>query len=124
MDRFLRERQAPAEINCGEEGKCRELEPKTTEATEATKKEETRGQNILTGVEENICHDFRGSSLPRLNKKCFVPPAGNFLPYLIRTVHFRLSLKQGTGNGGTGNGERGTGNGESLKGGISKRGNL
>ena len=41
----------------------------------------------------------------------------------------RLSLKQGTGNGGTGNGgtgngERGTGNGESLKGGISKRGNL
>ena len=36
----------------------------------------------------------------------------------------RLSLKQGTGNGGTGNEERGTGNGESLKGGISKRGNL
>ena len=27
----------------------------------------------------------------------------------------RLSLKQGTGNGGMGNGERGTGNGESLK---------
>ena len=35
-----------------------------------------------------------------------------------------LSLKQGTGNGGMGNGERGTGNGESLKGGISKIGNL
>ena len=38
--------------------------------------------------------------------------------------HFRLSLKQGTGNGGTRNEERGTGNGESLKGGISKRRNL
>ena len=33
----------------------------------------------------------------------------------------RLSLKQGTGNGGMGNGEWGTGNGER---GISKRGNL
>ena len=34
--------------------------------------------------------------------------------------------ERGTGNGerGTGNGERGMGNGESLKGGISKRGNL
>ena len=30
----------------------------------------------------------------------------------------------GNGERGTGNGERGTGNGESLKGGISKRGNL
>ena len=30
-------------------------------------------------------------------------------------VQLRLSLKQGTGNGGMGNGERGTGNGESLK---------
>ena len=39
-------------------------------------------------------------------------------------VYRRLSLKQGTGNGGTGNEERGTGNGESLKGGISKRENL
>ena len=39
-------------------------------------------------------------------------------------IFSRLSLKQGTGNGGTGNEERGTGNGESLKGGISKRGNL
>ena len=40
----------------------------------------------------------------------------------------RLSLKQGTGNGGTGNEERGTGNGERGTGngerGISKRGNL
>ena len=30
----------------------------------------------------------------------------------------------GNGEWGTGNGERGTGNGESLKGGISKMGNL
>ena len=44
------------------------------------KKRETRGQTISTGVEENICHDLRGSSLTGLNKQCFVPPAGNFLP--------------------------------------------
>ena len=65
LDRFHRKRQATAENNCGEEGKCWESEPKTTEATEELrsqkryeKKEETRGQNIWTGVEENICHDF------------------------------------------------------------------
>ena len=34
LDRFLRKRQAPAESNCGEEEKCQEKEPKTTEATE------------------------------------------------------------------------------------------
>ena len=44
--------------------------------------------------------------------------------------HFQMTISK-IGNGeyrngerGTGNGERGTGNGESLKGGISKMGNL
>ena len=54
--------------------------------------------------------------LPNFLWYCGVPPN---VPLLIG-----LSLKQGTGNGGTGNEERGTGNRESLKGGISKRGNL
>ena len=58
LDRFLRKRQAPAESNYGEEEQCQEKEPKTTEATKdlsLRRKEETRGQNISTGVEENIC---------------------------------------------------------------------
>ena len=33
LDRFLRNRQAPAESNCGEEEQCHEKEPETTEAT-------------------------------------------------------------------------------------------
>ena len=44
LDRFIRKRQAPAESNCGEEEKCQEKEPKTTEDMEDS-----------TGVEENIC---------------------------------------------------------------------
>ena len=34
LNRFLRKRQAPAESNCGEEEKCQEKQPKTTEAME------------------------------------------------------------------------------------------
>ena len=62
LDRFLRKRQAPAESNCGEEEQCQEKEPKTNRSYERLelpealrRKEETRGQNISTGVEENIC---------------------------------------------------------------------
>ena len=52
-----------------------------------------------------------------------------FVLRILRVTEFSkvrkwISLKQGTGNGGTGNGERGTGNGESLKKRISKMGNL
>ncbi|CAH3161911.1 unnamed protein product, partial [Porites lobata] len=34
LDRFIRNRQAPAESNCGEEEECQEKEPKTTEDME------------------------------------------------------------------------------------------
>ena len=69
LDRFIRKRQAPAESNCGEEEKCQEKEPKTTEALR--RKEETRGPIISTGVEENICvasvrRDQTGNVLYRL----------------------------------------------------------
>ena len=54
---------------------------KTWAPESVTKKnKETREQNISTGVEENVCHDLCGSSLRRINKKCFVTPARNFLP--------------------------------------------
>ena len=69
---------------------------------------------------------------PKLKFSCHFPAAhsnSNWTEWstmqeVIVSIRKWLSLKQGTGNGGTGNGERGTGNGESLKGGISKRGNL
>ena len=49
-----------------------------------------------------------------------------FLTSFVKTGKIRPSLPaiSKTGNGERRNGERGTGNGESLKGGISKIGNL
>ena len=66
------------------------------------------------------------SNKERLCKYCYLVYQGSRLglPSIMAFPFVPASSKIRTGNGGTGNGERGTGNGESLKGGISKTGNL
>ena len=71
---------------------------------------------------QRLIHDFLIDSGPDRNINTSLDAVGNII-----LEPQRLSLKQGTGNGGMRNGEQGTGNlynRESLKGGISKIGNL
>jgi len=78
LDRFIKKRQAPAESNCGEEEECQEKEPKTTEDMKDSSSR-IRYEDKRDHFDQSGRKHLRGFSSTRLNRKCSVPPAGNFL---------------------------------------------